>query len=890
MDKKNIKSTKNSDKKINKDFKNINFKMNYKKSKIKPKNIFNNNKLFAYQKAQGNFILLKKLIHQIFVDKYYHDKNFYNCKVIEDIINNESTHVVAEFKDYLIFGDDSEFLQKKYNIKDCHKYLPKIFNYYESCSVIFPNYVILPESKYIYKNIQKKQKVIDIQQEQEDKLEKLKSGIKNEKDRGGGKNSIYKLFNTKEINSILGQTNTSNINKIFGINYGLNENEKSESMFNNIIKEFKKVEERKTFKKKNINLIKKKCRIPSLNLNNAKGLMKQFNVQCPEKEKEKEKENNYKEKNKKNYKKKTYIIINKQNNNLKHFHIKKKSLSKKNDNNKSNLILNNSKKLKNNQKSKKENKTFATNENNSQNLYNKIPKSKLSIDLEGIKKHMKIKSTLNEQEIFNQKGISFFNDILKKKILKRKISKKKNNTSIAKSSSKNRKKINSFIPSQKQLYKLMNKENNIYMSKSIKKNKKYSSSINYSSPSLVKGNDFKKGDITRPKVPIIHIKDSNSTSNILKNNVNLTSSRSRSLIRKRGAKKGNTFIHENNNENLTIYKEIASESNLNINTMPITERDKSEKKIYFTIVPHINNMINLNKIKYMIRASSKDNIVNSCNNDIKTCKNSKISKNIKNKLNEKNNMINKKKNYYNKNIKSNNIKKKSNSIKTSYKNSNTQISSSIGTAACSYGKNSHLIDFETIKVYQKKSCPYPNLIKSKNINDKMNNNYYNCRRNFSLSPDKVQSKELVKKMLLKNPISNDNYSNKIYNNKLNIKKKVPLYENNKKQKNVVLPIRKEKDLSEIKIKDMISLILNNKEISNNYGNISRNTKIKHPHKEKSIISISNRTNNSINTNESIKKSMISVKTYKNSNSKNKNKNKYIYPNNKTYYGYIKNNK
>ena len=165
MDKKGPKYLKsgNSGKRNNKDLININYNMNFKRSKIKPRNIFNNNKLFAYQKAAGNIILLKKLIHQTFVDKYYHDKNFYNAKVIEDIINNESTHVVAEFKDYLIYGDDSEFLQKKYNIKDCTRYLTKIFNYYDSCSVIFPNYVILPESKYIYKNIQKRQRVIDLQ-------------------------------------------------------------------------------------------------------------------------------------------------------------------------------------------------------------------------------------------------------------------------------------------------------------------------------------------------------------------------------------------------------------------------------------------------------------------------------------------------------------------------------------------------------------------------------------------------------------------------------------------------------------------------------------------------------------------------------------------------------
>ena len=83
---------------------------------------------------------------------------------------------------------------------------------------------------------------------------------------------------------------------------------------------------------------------------------------------------------------------------------------------------------------------------------------------------------------------------------------------------------------------------------------------------------------------------------------------------------------------------------------------------------------------------------------------------------------------------------------------------------------------------------------------------------------------------------------------------------------------------------MIHLIINNKDISNNYGSISRNIKIKNNNKEKSIITMSNRTNNSINTNESNKNIKISGKTAKNSNSSNKNKNKPIFPYNKTYYG------
>lgn len=39
---------------------------------------------------------------------------YYNIKVINDIIYNEPTHVVSVFKDYLIHDDISEFLKRTY--------------------------------------------------------------------------------------------------------------------------------------------------------------------------------------------------------------------------------------------------------------------------------------------------------------------------------------------------------------------------------------------------------------------------------------------------------------------------------------------------------------------------------------------------------------------------------------------------------------------------------------------------------------------------------------------------------------------------------------------------------------------------------------------------------
>ena len=239
-------------------------------------NIYKNQKYFENDNNITKKITLKELeakIHNNFVDLYYHDKDFYNIKVIDDIINNNDTHLVAEFKDYLIMGDDSEFLQKNYNINECRKYLPTLFEYYKSCSVIFPNYVILHENKYLFKNIRKKQKVIDNQQEQDDKKEKIKKGeIKLEENED--------FFNTKAFNSILNQTNTSNVKLFFGINSknkDLDNEETPNNIFNNIVKAEKEafiIKQNNILKKRNVKNIfnhnkELKSKINSYNINNS---------------------------------------------------------------------------------------------------------------------------------------------------------------------------------------------------------------------------------------------------------------------------------------------------------------------------------------------------------------------------------------------------------------------------------------------------------------------------------------------------------------------------------------------------------------------------------------------------------------------------------------------
>ena len=152
---------------------------------------------------------IKKLANFNFTIQY--TRNEYNSIVINHIMHNDPGHIVAEFKDFLIAGDINEFLMKNYKIHEIKFLLPKIFEYYISSSVIFPNYIILPESKYIYKNIQKKQKVIDAIQDQEDKDEKIKKGLLKEEEKEN-------VFTTQIVDSILNQTDTSGIKKYFDIN------------------------------------------------------------------------------------------------------------------------------------------------------------------------------------------------------------------------------------------------------------------------------------------------------------------------------------------------------------------------------------------------------------------------------------------------------------------------------------------------------------------------------------------------------------------------------------------------------------------------------------------------------------------------------------------------
>ena len=182
----------------------------------------------------------------------------YNSLILDNLLSNGKCHLVAIFKEHLIEDDNSEFLKRYYKKNESLPRIVKISKYYYDTSIIFPNYTPISEAKYLYKNIIKKQKVIDFQQELKEKIEKIKIkiNIKNKE-----RKKIDTIINDTTYNEILNQSE-SLLRIIFGI--------KKEKTGLNIIKPLIDEEEENEIKKieRIINEIIKYESIQQFKLNN----------------------------------------------------------------------------------------------------------------------------------------------------------------------------------------------------------------------------------------------------------------------------------------------------------------------------------------------------------------------------------------------------------------------------------------------------------------------------------------------------------------------------------------------------------------------------------------------------------------------------------------------
>jgi len=132
-------------------------------------NYFSNSHINSQRKNSSGFLsFLNKKSQFSIADKYQTTNDAFNKHVVNNLIFNETSKVVAQFKDFLIFEDSSEFLKRMYSNEEVGQRLQKICEFYENYSKIFPNYTVFYESKYIYKNIRRKQKLIDKNQENPD--------------------------------------------------------------------------------------------------------------------------------------------------------------------------------------------------------------------------------------------------------------------------------------------------------------------------------------------------------------------------------------------------------------------------------------------------------------------------------------------------------------------------------------------------------------------------------------------------------------------------------------------------------------------------------------------------------------------------------------------------
>ena len=132
------------------------------------------------------------------ISKYNSFENSYTLICINNLIYTENCHIVARFKDFLYYDDDTEFLNKFFGKNEQKKILSKVFHFYSKYCKVFPNYMILPENEFLYRNLRKKQKLIDqfneIKKEEEENRKHLKLNKKNENN--------YIIFGKKEQESI----------------------------------------------------------------------------------------------------------------------------------------------------------------------------------------------------------------------------------------------------------------------------------------------------------------------------------------------------------------------------------------------------------------------------------------------------------------------------------------------------------------------------------------------------------------------------------------------------------------------------------------------------------------------------------------------------------------
>ena len=72
------------------------------------------------------FINLENRARYKLIKRYNKPLSYHDVKIINDILFNEKTHYVEQFKEYLIYEDYNEFIKRFYQTEELNIKLPKI--------------------------------------------------------------------------------------------------------------------------------------------------------------------------------------------------------------------------------------------------------------------------------------------------------------------------------------------------------------------------------------------------------------------------------------------------------------------------------------------------------------------------------------------------------------------------------------------------------------------------------------------------------------------------------------------------------------------------------------------------------------------------------------------
>ena len=189
------------------------------------------------------------------LEKYNSTPLFYEKFQVLLLMENANVHLVSLFKDYLLYDDLTEFFKEYYRKKEIYPLLKKIYDYYEYSSYLFPNYTAIYEGKYIYRNIIRKQKLIDyledLEEKKNEKEEKRKKKFKN-KSIDEQSSSFIEVFSPKIYENIRKETeNDSKIYELFCVGNGNKTNSECDSIASilKLTEEIKEKDKRKELEK-----------------------------------------------------------------------------------------------------------------------------------------------------------------------------------------------------------------------------------------------------------------------------------------------------------------------------------------------------------------------------------------------------------------------------------------------------------------------------------------------------------------------------------------------------------------------------------------------------------------------------------------------------------------